>query len=241
MAATVKDYGGTVDHSAAGLAAIVPAVKNRSGFACLCALVLLAAGCRDGTPAPAGSADVGPVATLGDGGTVALVTDAQLGAYARYQRAMVDVYDALFRDLERLGSQRTDGGASGIPPQVRVVEAQALAEERARQEAGLTEAELTALEPLVLDVLNARALVKSLDAHSQLSELEAMRDQLEGDARAGIEQTIEDLKAEQAEAEKLTEVRARHGDANVERVLAHERALSENHELWLSRIAAGRK
>lgn len=161
---------------------------------------------------------------------------AQLTAYVRYQRAMVEVYDALFRELERLG-KNVDGGPSGIPPQVRVVETKALAEEQARQDAGLTEAELAWIEPLVLEVLNARALARSLDAQGQLAELEAMRDQLQGEAREGLEQTLLELREEQAEAARLTAVRAKYGDANVDQVLSQEPALAENYELWLKKIS----
>jgi len=157
-------------------------------------------------------------------------------AYVRYQRAMVDVYDALFRELEKLG-KNVDGGPSGIPPQVRVVEAKALAEEKARQEAGLSEGELGWIEPLVMDVLNARALARSLDPQGQIAELEAMRDQLTGDAREGLEQTILDLREEQEEAVRLTGVREKYGDANVEQVLRQEAALFENYELWLKKIS----
>lgn len=167
-----------------------------------------------------------------------ILTDDRLLSYIRYQRAMVDVYDSLFRELERLGG-RTDGGPEGIPPQVRVVEQKALAEEQARRQAGLTAEEVDWIEPLVLDVLNARGLARSLDATDQLAELAAMRDQLQGEAREGLEQTLQDLRLEQEEALRLSDVRAKYGDENVDAVLRHEKPLMENHQLWLSKITGG--
>ncbi len=171
-----------------------------------------------------------------------LVTLAQLDGYARYQRAMISVYEQLFRDLERAGNgaRPRDAGA-GVPAAVRVVEARALAEEKARKESGLAEADLAWIEPMVIDVIAARSLAKSLDAQAQISELEAMEGELQGDVKEGIEQTVEELKAQQEEGLHLSEQRAKYGDANVDRVLGREEELTRNYEQWLARMTGGRR
>lgn len=207
------------------------------------AIIVFGFGCTRAKDGPSGLGhDAGPAD--GDAGVTTeaqpTLTDDRLLSYIRYQRAMVDVYDSLFRELERLGG-RTDGGPEGIPPQVAVVEAKAQAEERARTDAGLTAAEVDWIEPMVLDVLNARGLARSLDATDQLEELTAMRDQLQGEAREGLDQTIQDLRLEQEQALRLSDVREKYGDRNVDAVLRHEQALSENHQLWLSKISGGRR
>jgi hypothetical protein len=170
-----------------------------------------------------------------------LITLAQLDGYARYQKATISVYEQLFRDLERAGggAHARDAGAAALAA-VRVVEVRALAEERARKESGLSEADLAWIEPMVIDIVAARSLARSLDAQAQISELEAMKGELQGDVREGIEQTVEELKAQQAEGLRLSEQRARYGDANVDRVLGREEELTRAYEQWLARMTGGK-
>ncbi|HET6982818.1 MAG TPA: hypothetical protein VFI53_11800, partial [Myxococcaceae bacterium] len=59
--------------------------------------------------------------------------------------------------------------------------------------------------------------------------LEAAKDQLPAEQRAGVERTVARLRAQQERARSLSEVRARWGDEAVDLVLTREKAVLE---LW---------
>ncbi len=200
----------------------------------MCAL----AACRSHRPAP--PAAPAPLAGAADA-SQPLLTAAELDGYVRYQREMIGVYEQLFRDLDRVGSGARDAGPTGIPPAVRIVEVRARAEEEARRRSGLGEDELAWIEPMVLDVVSARALARTLDPQAEVAELKAMRQQVDGELREGLDQTIEDLQRQQDEASRLAEQRHKYGDANVDLVLTREAELTKNHDAWLSRLSGGRR
>ena len=98
-----------------------------------------------------------------------------------------------------------------------------------RADAGLSSAEVQALEELTVEIAMARAGEGGTELSRALEDLTAARDQLPADQRAGVDRTIERLRAEQDRARSLSDVRARWGDGPVDLVLQRERAVLD---LW---------
>jgi hypothetical protein len=96
------------------------------------------AGCQREAPSTAPDAPRQSTKTPADAGGASAFTPGKLDAYVKYQRAMVDVYDHLFRALERMGPRPDAGGGGARDPVVRAVDERARMEEKLRREAGLT-------------------------------------------------------------------------------------------------------
>src|SRR5262249_2420862 len=132
------------------------------------------------------------------------------------------------REVRRL-SQAADGGARALEEpyaglQQRTERAQAL-----RADAGLTAAEVQALETLTAEVVLARAGAGGPDMEEALRALEAAKDQLPAEQRAGGERTVARLRAPQDRGGPPSDARARWGGGPVDVVLAREKAVLE---LW---------
>ena len=190
--------------------------------------VLLLAFCRRSQPqAPA--ADAGQVTALPavpDAGVA--LTVAKLDGFLAYERLLRGEPSPSAREVRRL-SQAADGGSRALEEayaglRQRTERAQAL-----RADAGLTTAEVQALETLTAEVALARAGSGGPELEEALRALEAAKDQLPAEQRAGVEKTVARLRAQQERAQTLSDVRARWGDSAVDVVLAREKAVLE---LW---------
>jgi len=191
-------------------------------------LVILLASCRRNQPhAPV--ADAGPVTALPpvpDAGVA--LTVAKLDGFLAYERLLRAEPSPSAREVRRL-SQAADGGSKALEDayaglRQRTERAQAL-----RADAGLTAAEVQALETLTAEVALARAGSGGPELDEALRALEASKDQLPAEQRAGVERTVARLRAQQEKARTLSDVRARWGDAAVDVVLTREKAVLE---LW---------
>ncbi|HET9158549.1 MAG TPA: hypothetical protein VFN91_17870 [Myxococcaceae bacterium] len=184
--------------------------------------------CRRSEPrAPV--ADAGPVATLPqvpDAGIT--LTVAKLDAFLAYERLLRGEPSPSAREVRRL-SQAADGGARALEEayaglRQRTERAQAL-----RADAGLSVADVQAMETLTAEVALARASAGGPEMEEALRALEGAKDQLPAEQRAGVERTVKRLREQQDRARTLSDVRARWGDAAVDVVLAREKAVLE---LW---------
>jgi hypothetical protein len=194
------------------------------------ALLVLAAGaCRRNASQPP-APDAGPAAAAPGGPADAglRLTVAKLDGFLAYERLLRGESAPSAREVRRL-SQAADGGERALEEayaglQQRTERAQAL-----RADAGLTPAEVQALETLTAEVALARAGAGGPELEEALRALEAAKDQLPPEQRAGVERTVARLREQQERARTLSEVRARWGDAAVDVVLAREKAVLE---LW---------
>jgi hypothetical protein len=191
-------------------------------------LVLVTGACHRGAPQEPAQ-DGGTVATappVPDAGLE--LTVAKLDGFLAYERLLRAEPTPSVRQIQRL-SQAADGGGRALEEayaglQRRTERAQAL-----RADAGLTAAEAQALETLTAEVALARAGAGGPELEEALRALEAAKDQLPAEQRAGVERTVKRLREQQERARSLSEVRARWGDAAVDTVLSREKAVLE---LW---------
>jgi hypothetical protein len=171
--------------------------------------------------------DAGPVAAAAPDAGLQL-TLSKLDGFLAYERLLRAEPAPSAREVRRL-SQAADGGVRALEEayaglQRRTERAQAL-----RVDAGLTPAEVQALESLTADVALARAGAGGPELEEALHALESAKDQLPAEQRAGVERTVARLRAQQERARSLSDVRTRWGDAAVDLVLAREKAVLE---LW---------
>jgi len=189
-------------------------------------LCVAAAACRRppgaGTPVDAGL----PAAAAPDAGLQ--LTLSKLDGFLAYERLLRGEPVPSAREVRRL-SQAADGGVRALEDayaglQRRTERAQAL-----RVDAGLTAAEVQALESLTAEVALARAGAGGPELEEALRALESAKDQLPAEQRAGVERTVTRLRAQQERARSLSDVRTKWGDEAVDVVLAREKAVLE---LW---------
>jgi hypothetical protein len=161
------------------------------------------------------------------------VTAAELDAFIAYQTEMLGVWSAMVKDLQRLTEQGEGTGKAAARARTQVGEAlrkRAEEEERAREKAGLTEAQVDALERLVADVLLQRAARRSAEDEALARQHAEIMAKLPPEARAAFEQTFPGGAASaDAGTSELAAERALHGDQNVDRVLEREAQLTA---LW---------
>lgn len=201
-------------------------MRGRSLLAAL--LALLAGGCRrPRTPAPV--ADAGPVAVVAARPDAGLqLTVGKLDGFLAYERLLRGEPAPSAREVRRL-SQTADGGARALEEAYAGLRRRTERAQGVRTDAGLSDADIQALEALTAEVALARAGAGGQELEDALGALESAKDQLPADQRAGVERTIERLRAQQERARSLSEVRARWGDAAVDTVLSREKAVLE---LW---------
>lgn len=155
-------------------------------------------------------------------------TLAKLDAFLGYERALRAGQRPSTAEL-RKSSRVGDGGTRALEEAYAGLKRQAERERALRADAGLTTAEVQALESLTAAVALARAGSGGREMSQALDELSAAKDQLPQEQRAAVERTLERLRAEEERSRTLTEVRATWGDAPVDLVLQRERAVLE---LW---------
>jgi hypothetical protein len=191
-------------------------------------LVLGATSCRRTEPREP-AADGGPVAadpSRPDAGLQLSV--AKLDGFLAYERMLRGAPAPSAREVRRL-SQAVDGGTQALEEAYAGLSRRTERAQAARIDAGLTPAEVQALETLTAEVAVARAGSGGPELEEALRALEAAKDQLPAEQRAGVERTVARLRAQQERARTLSEVRARWGDEAVDVVLAREKAVLE---LW---------
>lgn len=191
-------------------------------------LLVLGASCRQ----PAGSV---PEVDAGRGLVVAAGPDAglaltlsKLDAFLAYERLLRGDGAPSAREVRRL-SQAADGGARALEEAYAGLRRRTEQAQAARADAGLTDAEVQALEALTAEVALGRAGSGGPELEEAVRALEGAKDRLPAEQRAGVERTVARLRAQQDRARTLSEVRAKWGDAAVDTVLAREKAVLE---LW---------
>ena len=192
-------------------------------------LALLGAACqgRPGLQTP----DAGTVAeraaeTAADAGLI--LTLPKLDAFLAYERALRADSPPSASDLRRI-SRTLDGGTVALDEAYAGLKRRADRAQAFRADAGLSPAEVQALEALTVEITMARAGEGGTELSRALEELTAARDQLPADQRAGVDRTIERMRAEQERARSLSDVRARWGNRPVDLVLQREGAVLD---LW---------
>jgi len=190
--------------------------------------VLLLVSCRRSEPREP-VADAGRTAALPpipDAGLA--LTAGKLDGFLAYERLLRGEQTPSAREVRRL-SQAADGGAKALEEAYAGLEQRTERAQAVRVDAGLSAAEVQALETLTAEVALARAGSGGPELEEALRALETAKDQLPVEQRAGVERTVARLRAQQERARTLSEVRARWGDAAVDLVLTREKAVLE---LW---------
>jgi hypothetical protein len=201
----------------------------RGPWAVTAAVLLLASGaCRR----------TGPREPMSDAGTASAplaapdagleLTVAKLDGFLAYERLLRGEPAPSVRQVQRL-SQAVDGGERVLEEAYAGLRRRTERAQAMRADAGLTPAEVQALETLTAEVALARAGAGGPELEEALRALETAKDQLPAEQRAGVERTVARLRDQQERARSLSEVRARWGDAAVDTVLAREKAVLE---LW---------
>lgn len=193
------------------------------------ALFLVAVTSCRRTPVPGPVADAGPVPAVASGPDAGLrLTLGKLDGFLAYERLLRSDPAPSSREVKRL-SQAADGGARALEEAYAALRRRTERAQAVRADAGLTDAEVQALEMLTAEVALARAGAAGPELDEALRSLEAAKDQLPAEQRTGVERTVTRLRAQQERARTLSEVRARWGDAAVDTVLTREKAVLE---LW---------
>ncbi|HVP62321.1 MAG TPA: hypothetical protein VMT11_17315 [Myxococcaceae bacterium] len=175
------------------------------------------------------AADAGPVAAVTSGPDAGLeLSVAKLDGFLAYERLLRGEPAPSSREVRRL-SQAVDGGARALEEAYAGLRRRTERAQAVRVDAGLSQTEVQALETLTAEVALARAGSGGPELEEALRSLEAAKDQLPAEQRAGVERTVVRLRAQQDRARTLSEVRARWGDEAVDVVLAREKAVLE---LW---------
>lgn len=193
----------------------------------LLALAFLAAAChgRAVAPTPDGGIVAARPSVAPDAGLV--LTLSKVDTFLNYERAIrADAPSA--SELRRI-SRTLDAGTAALDEAYLGLRRRAERAQALRIDAGLSTGEVQALETLTVEIAMARAGEGGTELGQALEELTAARDQLPADQRAGVDRTIERLRAEQDRMRSLTDVRARWGDGPVNLVLQRERAVLD---LW---------
>lgn len=195
----------------------------------LAAVVLvLAASCRKpGTAGP--DVDAGPAVTVAPGPDAGLqLTLSKVDSFLSYERLLRGDGAPSAREVRRL-SQGVDGGARALEEAYAGLRRRTEQAQAVRADAGLTDAEVQALEALTAELALARAGSGGPELDEAVRSLEESKDRLPAEQRAGVERTVARLRAQQERARTLSDVRARWGDAAVDLVLVREKAVLE---LW---------
>ena len=191
-------------------------------------LVVMAGACHQTRP-PEAAPDAGTLATALPTPDAGLeLTLAKLDGFLAYERLLRGEPAPSVRQIQRL-SQATDGGGRVLEEAYAGLQRRTERAQAVRADAGLSVAEVQALETLTAEVALARAGAGGPELEEALRALEAAKDQLPAEQRAGVEKTVKRLREQQDRARSLSEVRARWGDAAVDTVLAREKAVLE---LW---------
>jgi hypothetical protein len=159
-----------------------------------------------------------------DAGFTLALTSVRLEAYMAYQARMVEVWQRML-------------AAPGGKQQLEALMVHARAEAQAREDSGLTEAELGRLDVLVSEVLARRSAARATEAEKgleQLTQLQKLQYQLPADQQAALARSVEELKLAHEAQVALTDERRRFGSANVDLVLAKEAQLAASWERFVA-------
>jgi len=202
-------------------------------------------GCQRGQAPAAGSPPVPAAGAAPDGGTGApfALGREQVDRFVRYQARLVELYDQVLKEREKKKAapiaRLPDGGLlDPVKVSLQLFEGKARAEEAAREEAGLSLADVRQIEPIVAEVINERQNARDEGVEGALQQYEAMRDKLPEDQRKALEEQIRDLKADHDQRFGNVEQRQKFGDAAVDAVLGREADLARLRKEWVKRIAA---
>lgn len=191
-------------------------------------VLLVAASCRR-PPARESVADSGPGLAVAQGPDAGLqLTLSKLDGFLAYERMLRGEPAPSAREVRRL-SQLADGGARALEQAYAGLQRRTERAQGVRADAGLSAAEVQALESLTAEVALARAGSGGGELEDALRALEAAKDQLPVEQRAGVERTVARLRAQQERSQTLSEVRAKWGDEAVDLVLDREKAVLD---LW---------
>lgn len=164
------------------------------------------------------------------------VTPARIDAFLAYQSRRLELEKALWadlaaeeaRDTRKRRRARNAAPADATAPtaaSLRRLEQRAEDDAEALEAAGLTPAELVALQDLIREVLAPRQLALELALEETVTLLEEQAERLEGAQREELLAQVGPLKERMTTLRSLVGVRAVHGDAAVDAVLAREEAL----------------
>ncbi|ADO73802.1 hypothetical protein [Stigmatella aurantiaca] len=163
------------------------------------------------------------------------VTPEKLEAYVGYQRKLVEAYAALSKDLAAVkGKPETAGSMAEVNATMKFIEGKAVAEEKARKEAGLSEVDINGLADVVTAVIGQRQMVQTLQFDEELKKLEAMQAKLSQEQQKELAPQLEAMRERVESLRQLTEVRRTYGDANVDTVLTREADLAKNYQDMMS-------
>src|SRR5262249_5634326 len=184
----------------------------------LASLTLLTIGCRKTLVQDAG-VDAGQAALPSARPDAGLeLTLSKLDGFLSYERLLRGEGAPSTREVRRL-SQAADGGGRALEEAYALMRRRTEQAEAVRADAGLSTAEIQSLESLTSEVALARAGAGGADLDEALRSLDAAKEQLPADQRAGVQRTVERLRAQQERARTLSDVRARWGDPAVDTVL----------------------
>jgi hypothetical protein len=175
----------------------------------------------------------GPGAEFGP--HVYTVTKEKLDAYVGYQRKLLEAYESLLRDMAKvkLNAGKEDSLAE-VNATMKLIEGKAKAEEVARKEAGLNEADVNGLAEVVTAVIGQRQLTQALKFDEELKKLEEMEAKLRPEQREELAPQLAAMRERNEDLQKLSEVRRTYGDANVDLVLTREEDLTKNYQDMLN-------
>ncbi len=171
-----------------------------------------------------------------------VVTKEKLNAYVGYQRKLLEAYESLQRDMAGVQRRLREGKSDSqedLNAAMKLIEGKAKAEEAARREAGLSEEDVNGLAEVVTAVISQRQLAQVLQIEEELKKLEELQARLTPEQREELAPQVAAMRERTEELQKLAEVRATYGDANVELVLTREEDLARNYQDMLATF--GRK
>ena len=173
--------------------------------------------------------DAGPAVAVAPGPDAGLqLTLSKVDGFLAYERLLRGAGAPSAREVRRL-SQGVDGGARALEEAYAGLRRRTEQGQSVRADAGLTDAELQALEALTAELALARAGSGGPELEEAVRALEESKERLPAEQRAGVERTVARLRAQQERARTLSELRAKWGDAAVDLVLVREKAVLE---LW---------
>jgi hypothetical protein len=158
---------------------------------------------------------------------VLVLDDKKIEEFIAYQAGMV-AHSGAFSDRVTQLEAGHDGGqidAKTLDQSVNLLHEEREARQEILQSAGLSRTDLDAVEKMVSDFLADRNAAQALGQDAMMEQLEEVARQMPADRRTPFNTVIREARERRDAARSLITLRARYGDANVERLLAHETEL----------------
>jgi hypothetical protein len=193
---------------------------------------MVSVGCKARPGAPGPVLDAGrstAESTAADAGPYRL-SAAKLEAFLGYKRAILEAGEPSTAQLRALVRAVDAGEPDAVERAWALLRAQGSRELAARTRAGLSAAEVRAIESMAADVAAARIFARPLGLGKLSEDLAAARNSLPADRRAGVDATLEALREDEARVERLADEREAWGDANVDLLLTREKELVRIYE-----------